>query len=137
MSCPYTPSEIPGYFQSVQACISGGGTECDSNETLNETLVSCNTEMQTIINGLNQSVIDLTITNQALKAQTVQSYNNNNVSGQLFMGYKQTYSTCYFRNWWMIFSMGLILFGIFHALSNTTEGAELKGVISKKINQKV
>lgn len=132
MSCPYSTSEIPTFINSVKACISDQSTDCQALGTLNETLIQCNTEMQTIINGLNQSVLDMTIENNTLKASLIDSRNKNNVSGQLFMTYKQNYAVDYVRNWAMLIGIHLICMGIFQALSNTSEGTEIKNIIYPK-----
>ena len=134
MSCPYTKSEIPGYLKTAVTCINGG--ESSQCQNLNATLVECNSEIQTIIDGLNKQVIEMNLENDALKAGMMSSYNKNNVSGQLFMSYKQHYSVFYVRNCVMLVGIGFVLAGTFQALMNTVEGDEIKAIVSKNIAPK-
>lgn len=128
MSCPYNTSQITSYLNN---CITNQSLE--SCQSLNTSLVACNESIQNIINNMNQQVIQLNSENTAIKANLLESNNKTNLSGQLFMGYKEQYSIFYFRNWAMIIAIGFLIAGLLQALLNTNEGEEIKTQISKKI----
>jgi len=137
-SCPYSKSDIPELLQHVQYCFINKDSEgCEPTGELNKALVECNTQVQSVIDELNKSVMDLNVENEMLKHELITSYNKNNVSGQLFMSYKEIYSIYYFRNVFMMIGIVVILISIGHAFSKTTEGEEVKSLISQKFSGKL